>query len=379
MKRTRQTARRWSVTLALLGVTLALLGVTGLAACTAPVVETLPAPPAVTPEVFGAYLGPAAKGTNRLPSWDEWSGVTGRYGLDFAAADSWAAMSGPGWLLEPWRDAQRTLVLSLPMLPIPVQAGPESSATLAECANGNYDGHWATLGRNLVAYGLATTQVRPGWEFNGNWYPWAAEGRERDYVGCFRRIVKAMRAAPGQRFSFVWNVALGPWDFPAEWAFPGETYVDIVGISAYDSVAVPGTYPIPPDASDAERARRHEAAWQVIYAGDHGLRHWSDFAHRRGLRLAVPEWALTWLPDGHGGGDNPYYVDRMLDFIEDPENEVAFALYFDADSAVGGFHRVADPQTRFPRAAAQLQYRLRLWRQAHSRSTSAGAATTDGG
>jgi hypothetical protein len=374
-------------------IALILAALLGLGACSA-TKTVLPPPPPINPSVFGAYLGPAGKGTERLAAWEEWSGVQGQYTLDFAAADTWSAISGPAWLLQPWRDAKRTLVLSVPMLPVAKKAtpaptpaptppsttddsapdeitsvahvitdttAPDTDASLGQCARGDYDKHWSALGRALVAHDLANTHVRPGWEFNGDWYPWAASGQEHDFVGCFRRIVKVMRAVPEQHFQFIWNVALGPVTFPAEWAFPGETYVDIVGVNVYDVSSGPDTYPIPDRAGDAERDSRHRAAWQTMYEGDHGLRFWADFAHHRGLRLAIPEWALAALSNGRGGGDNPYFIDRMLDFIQDPANAVVFAMYFEVDSAVGGRHRVTDPATAFPTAADVLQRRLRGW------------------
>lgn len=307
--------------------------------------------------VLGAYLGPGAKGIGALPSWERWSGKPAPYGLDFTPADNWVGIEGQQWQLAPWRASGRVLVLSVPLLPEPPASGPV--ATLAECAIGRYDRHWMALARNLLRYGLGGTLLRPGWEPNGDWYPWAAKGQQVAYIECFRRLVTTMRAVPAQRFQFVWNPTVGPGTFPADEAFPGTSYVDFVGVDVYDVSWRPDTYPIPVDASVEERDRRRAAVWAEIYGGDHGLAFWVRFATDRRLPLAVPEWALTDRADGHGGRDNPYFVDQMIDFIRDAGNRVSFALYFESNSTSGDRHLVTEARTPFPVAALRLQGLLR--------------------
>ena len=220
----------------------------------------------------GAYLAPGQRGIAGLAAWQQWTGTTAQYGLDFLPDDSWQTVSGPDWLLNPWQQAGYTLVLSVPMLPRPAATGPVP--TLRECAVGGYDANWRTLAQRLVTHQLADTVVRPGWEFNGPWYAWAANDREADYAGCFRHLVTAMRAVTGQRFRFLWNPALGDQSFPADRAYPGDSFVDIVGVDVYDVSWLPGTYPVPADATGTQRRQRAETAWRGLDSGDHGLRFW---------------------------------------------------------------------------------------------------------
>jgi hypothetical protein len=303
-----------------LGITLATLLSLAGAGCRSGPPHAGPAPARPYHPTVGAYLGAGAKGIARLSDWERWTGVPARYGIDFEAADSWATIAGQDWLLNPWRDwvrtSERTLVLSVPMLPVPTLPEPvapvASHATLHQCGTGAYDWHWTQLGHQLVAHQLASTVVRPGWEFNGSWYPWSAQRHVIDFIACFRHLVTSMRTAAGHHFQFMWNPALGAGSFPAELAFPGLAYVDLVGIDVYDVSWLPGTYPIPAEASAAERARRINAAWRGLESGDHGLRFWSAFAREIELPLAIPEWGLASRPDGRGGGDNPYFVDRLM-------------------------------------------------------------------
>lgn len=117
----------------------------------------------------------------------------------------------------------------------------DDGAKLADCAAGSFDPQWTTLARNLVTHRLGTTIVRPGWEFDGSWYPWAADRRTAAYLGCFRHIVDAMRAVPAQHFAFLWNPALGTNQFPATEAYPGDEYVDYVGVDVYDTSWTPAS------------------------------------------------------------------------------------------------------------------------------------------
>jgi hypothetical protein len=319
-----------------------------------------PAP--VSDVVLGAYTGPAVKGTAGLDAWQRWSGTRAPYAIDFAAGDSWANITGPDWQLDPWQASGRRLIYSMPMFPHrPGDSHRITGTRQAACASGGYDDRWAELGRRLVARRMATTILRPGWEFDGSWYPWSAYGRQESHVGCFRRIVTAMRRVPGQLFQFLWNPGLGMQQFPAEQAYPGDEYVDFIGVDVYDTSWAAGTYPCPAPATPARREAVATTVWSTISDGERGLRFWVRFAKERGKRLALPEWGLSQRADGHGGGDNPRFIERMIQFIRDPANGVAFAMYFDADSDLGDSHRLSHPGSPFP--ASRSTFR-RLMKQA---------------
>ncbi|GAA2548107.1 hypothetical protein GCM10010435_16850 [Winogradskya consettensis] len=301
--------------------------------------------------VFGAYLGPAAKGANGLLAWQQFSLTAAPYALDFSAGDSWESITGPEWMLKPWQRSGRRLIYSLAMFPHqPADAPAVSELRLSQCATGAFDLRWVELGRNLMGRGMSRTILRPGWEFDGSWYPWAAHGRKQSYVNCFRRIVTAMRSIPGQKFQFLWNPAGGVNQFAAEEAYPGDGYVNFVGVDVYDVSWASNTYPVPAGASEADRQARSATVWSNKLNGRSGLRFWADFAAAHGKRLVIPEWGLSKRLDGRGGGDNPEFVANMIQFIQDPRNGVAFALYFDADSAHGDLHRLSSPTSPFPKS-----------------------------
>src|SRR5204863_9433904 len=115
---------------------------------------------------------------------------------------------------------------------------------------GLYDGHLARLAKGLVAHGLEDTVLRPGWEFNGDWYAWRAKGKADAFAAYWRRIVRAMRAVPGtERLHFCWNPTVGDVAMPAETAWPGDEFVDSIVLDVYDVSWVADTYPWPAGTS----------------------------------------------------------------------------------------------------------------------------------
>jgi hypothetical protein len=315
---------------------------------------------AAKPENIDAY----AKWIARPEVWSE----------DFTATESWDNIENPGWLLKPWGKwvSQRPGRRWIMGVPLVVGAWDGSGATAGQIdrgmpvslergAKGEYDRHYETLARNLVTAGLGNSILRLGWEFNGGWYAWRGQGKADAFAEYWRHIVKAMRAVPGAgKLQFCWNPSLGYQGFPAEIAWPGDEFVDYVGLDVYDDSWLADTYPWPAGTSDADVAERQKKVWdQLIFDGNHGLKFWSTFAAEHHKPLAIPEWGLDNREGGHGGLDNPYFIEQMHAFIFDPANHVAFHCYFDVQ-APDGHHQLSPgldgaEKTEFPRSAKRFK------------------------
>jgi hypothetical protein len=193
-----------------------------------------------------------------------------------------------------------------------------------------------------VEHGLGETILRLGWEFNGDWYAWRAKGKAEAFASYWRHVVRAMRAVPGtEKLHFCWNPSLGDQNMPAETAWPGDEFVDSVGLDVYDVSWIADTYPWPKETTaDAIEARRTKAWNEWIDGASRGLRYWVRFAKAHKKPISVPEWGVCDGPDRHGGLDDVRFVERMRDFVSDPENGVAFHCYFDA-SAGDGHHSLS--------------------------------------
>jgi len=92
------------------------------------------------------------------------------------------------------------------------------------------------------------------------------------------------------------------------------------------------------------------AALAMTACGDHGLDWFVSLAQQHQKPLAVAEWGLWAEGSGHGGGDDPSYIENMHDFFA--ANDVAFADYFDA--SVNEIY----PGTAFPTSLAKFQTRF---------------------
>jgi hypothetical protein len=306
---------------------------------------------------LGVYRWDAPGGPVNVDGFELWLGNPLQLAEAFEARDTWDSIDGAAWQLGPWSQwvrakAGRNLILGVPMLPT------SGGVSLDQCAAGQYDVYWRNLANELAYYGLHWAYLRLGWEMDGSWYPWGApqgSGREASFAGCFRRVVTTMRAAqPANQWKFVWNPT-ATWTaqsyLDATW--PGDAYVDVVGIDLYDQSWATNTYPYPSTCDATCRLARQQTAWNG-YAWY--LQTMRDFALAHGKPFAIPEWGLYTRSDGHGGGDNPYYMQKMHEFIADPANYVQFNVYFDVKAPDGDHHISGlDAATAFPQAAAKYK------------------------
>ncbi len=196
---------------------------------------------------------------------------------------------------------------------------PDSEASdpnwTAECAAGDFNLYAAEFATNMVAAGLGDTVIRLGHEMNGDWYndslgttlaEWQQWGQ------CFAQEVTAMRAVPGCHFLFDWNVNANYRDIPLADFYPGNAYVDIIGIDAYDETGVS----IP--------AVGQPGRFQALAAEPDGLDEVAAFAAANDKPLSIPEWGTLSTQ-----GDDGAYVTAMANFIA--SHDVAYNSYFNAD------------------------------------------------
>jgi hypothetical protein len=281
-----------------------------------------------------------ASGPSGVTAFGNWRGTACTVAHAYAAGATWADIQlDSSWLAE-WKNAgyASKMAISIPMLP-----KNDTTTTLAHGAAGTYNSYWKTAAARLVAAGMANATLRIGWEFNGGWFRWAAKSNPSGFAAYFRQIVQAMRSAPGQAFRFVWcpSAAYAGWD--ATTAYPGNAYVDIVGLDGYD------TWYNHPNATPAQR-------WTQIVAPPNnvkgGLTFWAGFAQSHSRPMAFCEWGLVNKyakmagPDGGGGGDDPYYIQQMHNWLA--AHNVVYDTYTEVNASDGG-HLLEGAS--FPKAA----------------------------
>ena len=234
--------------------------------------------------------------------------------VDWSARRTWDDIVNPTWLYDAWQGTPYTKVFGV--APIP----EDGSGDLHSCAGGAYDDKWRQFGTNIKARGLADQSIiRLGWEFNGDWYNWSAYDPDT-FAACFRRVVAAAESTAPELL-WDWNVNRGRGHSVADAraAYPGDAYVDIVGIDSYDMW---------PGVTD-------EKSWDEHVNGQYGLKFWADFAREHGKRVSVPEWGVYpgTAQAGANGGDNPLYVTKMNDFFRSLGDDLAYESYFNEDQS----------------------------------------------
>jgi hypothetical protein len=229
-------------------------------------------------------------------------------------------MDGAGgsedWMLNQWRNAGVRLVLGVPILP------GGSGGTLAQGAAGAYNQYFTILAQTLVNDGAANAILRLGWEFNGTWYPWtvASNADAQNFAQFWRQIVNTMRAVPGQQFKFLWNPnGGGSTSWNLELAYPGSAYVDYIGTDVYDEYWGSSFTP--------------QASWSNAVTQTWGLNWLRTFAAAQGKTIAIPEWSVDFRNDGHGLGDDPYFISQFANWIAG--NNVAFTCIFSFNDTAG--------------------------------------------
>lgn len=342
-----------------------------------------------SPTVFSVVADASAPppvdnpGVNNLGSynWDRnpggvadfgaWIGRTPYLAEDFLDRSSWSALEGgdriPAWQNTPF--AERLVLATYPF--------PDGQGTLAAAAAGDYNAHYLALGQSLVAAGEDKTIVRFGHEFNGGWYDWSIGNandpdhatKAADFAESFRQFVTTMRSVPGQHFSFVWNPSASVWGVDLPSAYPGNAYVDYIGADFYDQTWATdasgnGLYGAGYATADpATRLARQQLAWNAeVDDTNWGLNMIASFAAQQGVPFVLPEWGLAIRSDGAGGGDNPYFVDQMHDWIA--SHDVAWHIYFNVQASDGN-HNLFDT-VAFPQSSAEFQ---KLWNPAGSPQT----------
>ncbi|TQL22425.1 glycoside hydrolase family 26 protein [Streptomyces sp. SLBN-134] len=256
----------------------------------------LPAPHRVP--AFGAFLASDERGVARMDELSRWlGGAELRVGHTYLPGNRWSDIEGDIGFLDSWarwRNARndRMLVLNVPMQERNEEGVPDDEvrALLRRGAAGEFDHHFRALAERLVALKVPDTVVVLGWEMNGVTYTHRCGPDPESWKQYWNRIVRTMRAVPGQKFRFDFTPSRGRDAVPWTECYPGDDTVDIVGMDSYDQ---------PAGRSFDEQVRE-----------PYGLQAHVDFAKAHGKQTSYPEWGLF------RNGDNPEYMRRMLAWID---------------------------------------------------------------
>ncbi len=324
----RSRASRWGIVSAILAVAVLATGIGELSSSTV-------ANGTVSTNELGVYVGALAP--QSTDSFGRAVGHQPTFAMDFLDGGTWSTLvnEAPTYM-STWSGSGYDMVWGLPMLPNSFSADPNVADTsgsaygLQQGAAGAYDSYFLKLAQEMVAGGQGGSIIRPGWEFNGNWFPWAADGQAAAFVGYWQQIVNTMRSVAGQNFRFEWNPTMGDTgignlaDF-----YPGNAYVDEIGLDIYDQSW--GTY------------TGISSEWNTFLTEPYGLNWLASFAASQGKPITFPEWGLDPDPSSNnggptsqpgsevGGGDDPTFINDMAQWIS--QHNVLDASYWDYNSS----------------------------------------------
>jgi len=239
---------------------------------------------------------------------NKWLGRSADNVLSFLNNDSWSGFdSSVPYETTLWKDTAASNIWSVPLT--------VWGTSLEQVATGSYNDHFLK-----AAQGLAQTKpsadgniyIRAGWEFNGSWMPWAAEGHEDAFVKSFQNLVDTFRSV-SDKFKFVWDVNESDSTYNPTKAYPGDKYVDVVGMDTYYNTAWDSTNP--------------HAAFEHNVHEQYGLQWQQDFAAAHGKATAVSEWGVMTNEAGP-------YIQDMAAWMKD--HNMVFQDYWDSNADYHG-------------------------------------------
>jgi hypothetical protein len=282
-----------------------------------------PAIPDDKKTMLGVYVGNAP---SDVAAFETWLGRPVDGVLGYTGQANWQDYDGSvGWAAGLWWEINRTVLWSIPLIPV--------GASLDDAASGEYDSHYLRAARALATFRLqdSVLYIRTGWEFNGDWFPWSAIGKERSFINAWRHFVTSFKSVSG-RFRFDWCPNFGDTGMDPEDAYPGDEYVDLIGMDIYDETIWCNI-------------KNAVARWDYKLKVPHGLDWHRDFAASHHKPMSYPEWGIG----GNGSGDNPYFIEKMREWCE--ANKAVYQTYWNSNAAYPG--KLSDNQ--YPDAAAKYR------------------------
>lgn len=230
----------------------------------------------------------------------------------FPERTSWGSMM-EGWIMDDQRippGFQGTLDVGVPLWP--------DDGDISTAATGGYNQSWEEFGR-MVAAKYPDAYIRLGWEMNlPGWKHAATPENAEQWKQAYREAVTSIRrGGPGLRIAWVVNEGPGQTGTPdAREFYPGDEYVDFIGMDVYDWD--PGYV----DEASIAKHRDSEYGWNF----------WLDFAKQRGKKFVLPEWGIA-PGSATSGGDNPTYIDFVYGWLGQNADWIEFESYFQESGA----------------------------------------------
>jgi hypothetical protein len=257
--------------------------------------NTSPAASKYVPPDGDVYLG-VSTDIGRLDAFDQAAGLDGGSTGHPAIYDQWTTPDGP---VQPILTNAATRKDMAPMISwnLPMTGG--------QITDGKQDAYLKAQAEAVKSHG-GPVFIRLDWEMNANWYPaWNLPAvTPSQFIAAWQHVYTIFQQVGAINAAFVWcpNLWNGPGDLSPDTWYPGDAYVDWLGVDAYPQSAVQS----------------------FILTGPGGLNDSAAFADQHDKPLMVAEWAPA-LPQP----DTAAAMDLILDFAAANPTTVKALVYFD--------------------------------------------------
>jgi hypothetical protein len=251
-------------------------------------------------DVFETWLGRPLDAIAQFTATQHWTDSTG----EFIAAS---------YFMGHLEAADRPVIWAVGLVPEDAEDG-----ALAEVVAGDHDVEFVEAATRFAEFRPQDPNVyiRLAWEMNGDWYKWSTTGTPDDYVEAWRRVIEIFRDA-SPRFRFVWcPSALAGTEASTEAYYPGDDYVDVIGLDVYWFAQYQS--PDPAQAFTMVRDNPVGLAWQAAFAAS------------RGKPISIEEWGVA--------DDGGPFVDGMAEWFE--QHPPLWHAYWDSNASYLG--RISD-------------------------------------
>ena len=297
---------------------------------TSPPTTTTTTTPTSSGPLLGSYDG--AADPSGAQSFASETNTTASIYSDYMDGSTWSNMVGtpgsPPWVISQIKGklGSMRLVLSVPL----VSAGYSSpqAAIAAYAANPtSWDSEFTTLSQNLMADGFSNAIIRLMWEPGAFIYSNEDLTTAANYATLWRDAHTAMMAVSGAQFQWAWYYDTGFDTTTNNTAYPGDADVNYVTNDFYDQSWQGSPCSAPYNGSNFTQAQE-TCIWTNNYS--HMLSALTTFASAHNKPIGIGEYGVIDRSDGHGGGDDPYWISQFSAWLK--ANNVAWASYFNFDA-----------------------------------------------
>jgi hypothetical protein len=186
--------------------------------------------------------------------------------------------------------------------------GEGSAVSLWEIAAGGRDAYIAEAARQAAAWG-GPLFVRFAHEMNGGWYPWGVNGNTPAvFKAAWKHVVEIFRREGAANVRWVWTPYIDGGHFPFKRYYPGDGWVDWVGLDGFNWGAHFMSFAQLFDDSYKTMVKMTPKPLMIAEVGSIEAGGSKPEWIRRALSRALPRLphirALVWWSDSHPDGAN---------------------------------------------------------------------------